>query len=124
MPNQADPLLAPEARADLHRFSRLMQAMLQAWTRRIIHGQVDPDTVHDVVGSTRDPPWKWSEFAGVAVLFRFLTDAELREFGLIAEQILVARIVETAYIAQVAAELLAAEAEEAEEAEKSEPPAL
>lgn len=110
MPREADPLLAPKARTDLSRVSRLMQDMLLAWMRRIINGQVDPNTVRDIIGSRRDPPWRWSPFAGHAIVYRFLADAELQERGLFADQMLVARIVEMAYLAEVIDELLAEEA--------------
>lgn len=121
MPREADPLLTPNARADLARVSRLMQDMLLAWMRRIINSQVDPSSVRDVLGSRRDPPWRWSRFAGYAIVCRFLADAELQEQRLFADQMLVARIVEMAYLADVFEEVLAEEAaqEAAEEAEET-----
>jgi hypothetical protein len=98
-----------------------MHDMLLAWMRRIINSQVDPNTVRDVIGSKRDPPWRWSPFAGHAIVYRFLADAELQERGLFADQMLVARIVEMAYLAEVIEELLAEEAaqEAAEEAKET-----
>lgn len=118
MPSEADPLLAPKARADLARVSRFMQQMLWAWMRRMINGKVDPSTIRDVIGSKRDPPWRWSEFAGYVIVFRFLSDDELQERSLFADQMLVARIVDVTYLAEVIKELLAEEAaqEAAEEA--------
>jgi hypothetical protein len=134
MPSEADPLLPPKARADLAQVSRFMQGMLSAWIRRIINGQVDPSTIHDVIGSKWNPPWHWSEFAGYAIMFRFLSEEELQKRHLFAHQMLVARIVTVAHLAEVIEEQLAEEADheaaeeaaeaagQAKQAETDEPP--
>jgi len=121
MPREGDPLLPPKARSDLALVSRLMQDMLLAWIRRIINGQVDPNTLHTVIGSKRDPPWRWSRFAGYAILFRFLSEEELQARSLFADQMLVARIVDSGYLAKVIEELLAEEASQEAAEEAAEP---
>jgi hypothetical protein len=111
MAQSAEPLVARRARADLQRISRIMRGMLSVWLNRLASGQVDPDEIHRLIGSTR---WRWVEFAGYAVIFRSLEDSELEKIQALLPTLVIARIVPVADIQRLGAQLLQLEDEAGE----------
>jgi hypothetical protein len=103
MAPSAEPLISRRARADIDRVSRIMQGMLSVWLHRLSTGQVDSDEIHRLLGRKR---WRWVEFAGYAIVFRPLSDAEREKRGAALPTLLIGRIVPVAEIARIGKEFL------------------
>jgi hypothetical protein len=102
-----DPEYAPRADAELLKLRRIDRQVLRVRLHRLVTGQVDPKDIRLLLGAPQDPPWQWTRFVGsIVVVFRFLSEMELQQRGRSEPQILVARIVEQAFLEQVAKDLL------------------
>jgi hypothetical protein len=103
----ADPLLAPRAKQDLAQVNAVMRLLLRMWIHRLVSGQIDVEKIHVILQISRHPPWQWGEFGNYAVVFRFLSDSELRTHRVAKPTVLIARIIPLEYLDTLVKELLA-----------------
>jgi hypothetical protein len=105
--NPHEPELAPRAERELQDLGVPVGSMLHAWLQGLAEGVVPAYKIRELLGAPHDPPWQWTSYVdGIAVVFRFLSTAELIERSLQVPKLLIARITFESMLSQVAEELL------------------
>jgi hypothetical protein len=79
----------------------LAASSASAASKVAFHGK--SDEIHRLLGRKR---WRWVEFAGYAIVFRPLSDAEREKRGAALPTLLIGRIVPVAEIARIGKEFL------------------
>ena len=89
-----DPELYEQAARELRALGFPVAKLLHRWLRDLTAGFVPVASVRVLLGAPRDPPWQRIDYAdGIVVIFRLLSEGELKAAGCEGPQLLIARIV-------------------------------